>query len=211
MKTRDRIVYAALELFNQQGERNVTTNHIADHLEISPGNLYYHFRNKQEIVRDIFTLYSNELIERFTPIQGSQESLTMLKRYLDSIFTLMWKYRFFYANLPEVLARDEHLHEAYIDIQNQLQANLIAIMQEFVSMRLLDVEPQQMESLVRTLHLIACSWLAYQLAMSPKTPITEQMVKQGMLQMLNVVKPVATSQGMEQLILLEDAVNALHS
>ena len=211
MKTRDRIVYAALELFNQQGERNVTTNHIADHLEISPGNLYYHFRNKQEIVRDIFALYSNELIERFTPIQGSQESLTMLKRYLDSIFTLMWKYRFFYANLPEILARDEYLHEAYVDIQNQLQANLIAIMQEFVSMKLLNIGHQQMESLVRTLHLIACSWLAYQLVMSPKTPITELMVKQGMLQMLNVVKPVATSQGLEQLILLEDAISALHS
>lgn len=94
MKTRDKIVYAALELFNQHGERNITTNHIADHIEISPGNLYYHFRNKQEIVREIFALYSAELLERFTPIQGSQESLTMLKSYLDSIFTLMWKYRF---------------------------------------------------------------------------------------------------------------------
>lgn len=91
MKTRDKIVYAALELFNQHGERNITTNHIADHIEISPGNLYYHFRNKQEIVREIFALYSAELLERFTPIQGSQESLTMLKSYLDSIFTLMWK------------------------------------------------------------------------------------------------------------------------
>ncbi len=94
MKTRDKIVYAALELFNQHGERNITTNHIADYIEISPGNLYYHFRNKQEIVREIFALYSAELLERFTPIQGSQESLTMLKSYLDSIFTLMWKYRF---------------------------------------------------------------------------------------------------------------------
>ncbi len=66
MKTRDKIVYAALELFNQHGERNITTNHIADHIEISPGNLYYHFRNKQEIVREIFALYSAELLERFT-------------------------------------------------------------------------------------------------------------------------------------------------
>lgn len=87
-------MHAALELFNQQGERNITTNHIAAHIEISPGNLYYHFRNKQEIVRDIFALYSAELIERFTPLQGQYESLSLLKHYLDSIFTLMWKYRF---------------------------------------------------------------------------------------------------------------------
>ncbi|EGR0623482.1 TetR/AcrR family transcriptional regulator [Vibrio parahaemolyticus] len=209
MKTRDKIVYAALELFNQHGERNITTNHIADHIEISPGNLYYHFRNKQEIVREIFALYSAELLERFTPIQGSQESLTMLKSYLDSIFTLMWKYRFFYANLPEILSRDEQLHEHYIDVQEKLQANLIAIMQEFVSLKLLDVNEQQLKSLVCTLHLIACSWLAYQSAMASKTSITEQMVKQGMLQMLNVVKPVATEQGLEQLQLLEEAVSTL--
>ncbi|MFW1470597.1 TetR/AcrR family transcriptional regulator [Vibrio parahaemolyticus] len=209
MKTRDKIVYVALELFNQHGERNITTNHIADHIEISPGNLYYHFRNKQEIVREIFALYSAELLERFTPIQGSQESLTMLKSYLDSIFTLMWKYRFFYANLPEILSRDEQLHEQYIDVQEKLQANLIAIMQEFVSLKLLDVNEQQLKSLVCTLHLIACSWLAYQSAMASKTSITEQMVKQGMLQMLNVVKPVATEQGLEQLQLLEEAVSTL--
>ncbi|MGP9145774.1 TetR/AcrR family transcriptional regulator [Vibrio parahaemolyticus] len=209
MKTRDKIVYAALELFNQHGERNITTNHIADHIEISPGNLYYHFRNKQEIVREIFALYSAELLERFTPIQGSQESLTMLKSYLDSIFTLMWKYRFFYANLPEILSRDEQLHEQYIDVQEKLQANLITIMQEFVSLKLLDVNEQQLKSLVCTLHLIACSWLAYQSAMASKTSITEQMVKQGMLQMLNVVKPVATEQGLEQLQLLEEAVSTL--
>ncbi|EIU6807529.1 TetR/AcrR family transcriptional regulator [Vibrio parahaemolyticus] len=209
MKTRDKIVYAALELFNQHGERNITTNHIADHIEISPGNLYYHFRNKQEIVREIFALYSAELLERFTPIQGSQESLTMLKSYLDSIFTLMWKYRFFYANLPEILSRDVQLHEQYIDVQEKLQANLIAIMQEFVSLKLLDVNEQQLKSLVCTLHLIACSWLAYQSAMASKTSITEQMVKQGMLQMLNVVKPVATEQGLEQLQLLEEAVSTL--
>ena len=211
MKTRDKIVYAALELFNQHGERNITTNHIADHIEISPGNLYYHFRNKQEIVREIFALYSAEMLERFTPIQGSQESLTMLKSYLDSIFTLMWKYRFFYANLPEILSRDEHLHDEYIDVQEKLQANLIAIMQEFVSLKLLNVDQEQLKSLVCTLHLIACSWLAYQSAMSSKTDITELMVKQGMLQMLNVVKPVATEQGMEQLFLLEEAVSRLHS
>ena len=211
MKTRDKIVIAALEQFNEFGERNVTTNHIAAFLEISPGNLYYHFRNKQEIVREIFALYSDELLERFTPIQAQKESLALLKHYLDSIFTLMWKYRFFYANLPEILQRDEVLHNDYIGVQEKLQTNLVDIMRAFVSLGLVDVDEEEMKPLVRTLHLIASSWLGYQAAMSPKTKITEQVIHQGMLQMISVLKPKATPQGSEQLQLFEDGVKAIHT
>ncbi|MGF1772380.1 TetR/AcrR family transcriptional regulator [Vibrio wakamikoensis] len=211
MKTRDKIVYAALDLFNSDGERNVTTNHIAAHIEISPGNLYYHFRNKQEIVREIFALYSQELIERFTPVQGQQESLALLKHYLDSIFTLMWKYRFFYANLPEILQRDPKLHEEYIDVQERLQGNLINILRAFVELELLTLNEKELKSLVTTLHMMAVGWLSYQSAMSPRTKITEEVIQQGMLQMIHVVKPLATSRGKEQLTLLEDGVRMMGS
>ncbi|USD60664.1 TetR/AcrR family transcriptional regulator [Vibrio sp. SCSIO 43140] len=211
MKTRDKIVYAALDLFNTDGERNVTTNHIAAHIEISPGNLYYHFRNKQEIVREIFALYSQELIERFTPVQGQQESLALLKHYLDSIFTLMWKYRFFYANLPEILQRDPKLHEEYIEVQERLQGNLVNILKAFVELELLTINDKELKSLVTTLHMMAVGWLSYQSAMSPRTKITEEVIQQGMLQMIHVVKPLATDKGKEQLTLLEDGVRMMGS
>ena len=60
--TYTRIIDASLTLFNEEGERNISTNHIAAHLGISPGNLYYHFRNKDEIIVQLFKRYSEALL-----------------------------------------------------------------------------------------------------------------------------------------------------
>ena len=67
MGTRERIIDAALQMFNENGERAVTTNHIASKLGISPGNLYYHFRNKQAIIANLFDRYEQRVLDSGTP------------------------------------------------------------------------------------------------------------------------------------------------
>ena len=208
MKTHDKIIATALALFNEKGERNITTNHIAAALSISPGNLYYHFKNKEAIIAEIFESYSIELLAGFTPTAEQQDNFVKLKHYLDCIFTLMWKYRFFYANLAQILQRDQTLHEKYLTVQKRSKINLNAIFKAFIELKFLNIEEQEINSLVTSLHLINFSWLSYQSAMTLNSNITENMIHQGMLQMTTILKPYTTELGRQQLLLLEEGIRA---
>ncbi|GAB0063791.1 hypothetical protein IBA8401_48230 [Pseudomonas syringae] len=112
-KTRERIVQTSLELFNQQGERCVTTNHIAAHMEISPGNLYYHFPNKQAIIAELFSEYEM-LIGSFLTLPTDRAPTIEDKRdYFLAIIDAMWRYRFLHRDLEHLLTSDEELARRY--------------------------------------------------------------------------------------------------
>ena len=198
MKTRDRIIQAALELFNESGEPNVTTNHIAAHLGISPGNLYYHFRNKEEIIHCIFDEYARDLSIRFQPQEEADVSAESLLGYLDAVFMLMWRYRFFYANLPDILRRDPELQQKYLAAQEQLHRNIMAVMNSFRVSGLLDLDDEDLLSLANTLKLVASSWICYQTTQAVGAKITKAVIYQGVLQMLSIVRPLATAKGKAQ-------------
>lgn len=124
-RTRDAIVDLAIGLFNARGTSAVTTNHIAAELGISPGNLYYHFRNKEEIVRAAYGRFGEEcraLLE--TPVTGGAAEI--LRHYTAGTFDLMLRWRFFYEDTAELCRRDPDLAGDMADLQRRFVAHLAA-------------------------------------------------------------------------------------
>lgn len=122
MKTRDKIINTAIQLFNEQGTKAVSTNHISTAVGISPGNLYYHFRNKEDIIRAIFEqmdAYGLEkyliILNKYQPgtIEAMEQTFIMIQEY-------NWRYRFFKRELTALIMNDPLLKERFHTTNRQL-------------------------------------------------------------------------------------------
>jgi AcrR family transcriptional regulator len=130
-ETKARILQAALEQFNEHGVDPVSTNHIAATADISPGNLYYHYRNKEQIVRELAETTFAEYGALWVLPPGRAPILADLQAVLRSGFQLQWKYRFFFRELAVLLRHDPVLRERYQQVYAQRVEQQSAFMQRF--------------------------------------------------------------------------------
>ena len=116
MNTKDKILNKALELFNFQGSSNVSTNHIAKALNISTGNLYYHFKNKESIIRILFQRMIEEYDEVFKENFDKKENIILESLLFDDT-KIAIKYKFLYNELNILFKRDKIFEDIFIDNQ----------------------------------------------------------------------------------------------
>ena len=193
MKTRDKIIQASIELFNDQGERNVTTNHIAAHLGISPGNLYYHFRNKEDIIQSIYEEYArNLLLDTFPQVNPEMKPLDTIILYMDAVFQALMKFRFFYANLPVLLAKNPQLHEKYVEVQHTISQRLSEMLMSLRDADMMNFENEELPEIVSILRLINTFWLSFYQTQNKDTDINDSVFLEGVLKILVMLRPYIT-------------------
>lgn len=201
MKTRDKIIQASIELFNEQGERNVTTNHIAAHLGISPGNLYYHFRNKEDIILSIYEEYArNLLLETFPQVSPDIKPLDAIILYMDAVFQALMKFRFFYANLPVLLAKNPLLHEKYVEVQDLISNRVSEMLISLREAEMMKFEDEELPDIVSILRLINTFWLSFHQTQNKNTEINDSVFYDGVLKILVMIRPYITESAMGEFI-----------
>ena len=105
MKTRTRILNTSLDLFNREGEASQTAVDIANAVELSPGNLYYHFKGKDAIIRALFDQFEEEMQIILRGSRGTVASMEDIWVYIYIILEEIYDFRFFYRNIAELLSR----------------------------------------------------------------------------------------------------------
>ncbi|MGB2709557.1 MAG: TetR/AcrR family transcriptional regulator [Pseudoalteromonas nigrifaciens] len=209
MNTKDKIIHTSISLFNEHGERAISTNHIASHLNMSPGNLYYHFKNKEDIIRHIFALYSEHLSTHFKPINKNDDAFSQLTIYLDSLFELMWRYHFFYDNLGDILARDTQLKQAYINFQLELLEQVRKIILGLRDSEMIAINEQDALELAHTLKLTVSFWTPYIKARRLSGALAEQDIYHGILKVLTLFRAYSTDKSSDKMNQLREKYTQL--
>jgi AcrR family transcriptional regulator len=114
-RTAERILETTLELFNRFGEPNVSTTLISAELNISPGNLYYHYPAKEELVNALYKRYESALDE-LLPAADAVANIEDAWLFFHLLFELIWRHRFLYRDLNDLLSKNRKLetHFQYV-------------------------------------------------------------------------------------------------
>ena len=200
--TKQKILDTSLALFNKQGERNVTTNHIAEAMGISPGNLYYHFRNKGVIVAALFERYQQNLL---TLLEEPQGPLTWKVKvyYFEGLLASMWQYRFFHRDLSHLLNADAALAAAYRLFVERVVERGTIIYSELRSSGILEMSDDQLEGLLVNTWVLMSSWASLVHALRPDAAdnevLDESLMRHGIYQIICLEEPFVRGEALDHL------------
>jgi AcrR family transcriptional regulator len=186
-QTRQRILDTSLAMFNTQGEPNVTTNHIADELEISPGNLYYHFRNKDDIIEQLFARYEERMDNALAAPSGRLPGLEDIWLQLHLVFECIWDYRFLYRDLVEILSRNRRMRMRFARILRRADERAHLIMRGLSQAGIMRASADELNAAATNVLVLSTFWLNYSAARGDRD---EQVaIRQGIIQVMMLLAP----------------------
>jgi len=196
--TKDKIIAKSLELFNSRGERNITTNHIASELGMSPGNLYYHFKNKKDIIYELFLRYERIFDEVLSIPENEEINFVKKKLYFEGLFEAMWHYRFLHCNIVHLLEADERLRERYNEFGPRTMRSGYNVYKALVNNGMIVATDEEIKALVLNIWVICFSWITFLHTSTPELAkggsITKEMLMRGIYQVICIEAPYLSEQ-----------------
>ena len=200
-KTKEKILTASLGLFNNEGEGRVSSVDIASVMGISPGNLYYHYKGKDEIIAALFDDFEDEI--RMVLSAPIKEPLQIEDNwvYLYIIFEEIYDFRFFYRNLSQLIIRIPELAPRFARILALKERTANAFLGPIEDSGILIFEPGEKDALSGRLAQHFTFWLQYHDLRHGTSASAKSLIDQGVYNSLIQIAPYANPEvGMSDLL-----------
>ena len=201
-RTAERILDTTLELFNRFGEPNTSTTAISAELGISPGNLYYHYPAKDELVGRLYDRYDaalTELLRAADDVQGVEDAWL----FFHMLFELIWQYRFLYRDLNDLLSNNRKLE---VQFQTVLQRKTGAVRSVLAGLGRaggIAIEQREAVPVATAMVVVLTYWLSFEYVRDPRRALEPETaggsLLRGAFHVLSLLSPYLAAPEREHL------------
>ncbi len=204
-RTAERILEVTLELFNRFGEPNVSTTLISAELGISPGNLYYHYPAKDELINSLFDRYEtalNKLLQAADEVSNVEDAWF----FFHTLFELIWAYRFLYRDLNDLLSNNRRLETHFQFVLKNKSHAVRSLLDGLVRANGIDIERSDMDTVSTSMVVVLTYWLSYEYVRDPRRALEPEsagaaMVR-GAFHVLSLLLPYLQAEQKQHLLAL---------
>jgi AcrR family transcriptional regulator len=191
-RTAERILEVSLDLFNRFGEPNVSTTLISAELNISPGNLYYHYPAKDELINSLFDRYEHALNELLGASDGVQD-VEDAWFFMHTLFELIWKYRFLYRDLNDLLSKNRRLETHFQWVLKNKTRAMRAMLSGMSRAGAMNIDSRTVDPTAAAMVVLLTYWLSFEYVRDPRHALepasAEQALLRGAHHVLNLLVP----------------------
>ena len=207
-RTAERILEVTLDLFNRFGEPNVSTTLISAELRISPGNLYYHYPAKDELINALFDRYESALTELLTAADGVRD-VEDAWFFMHTLFELIWQYRFLYRDLNDLLSKNRRLETHFQAILKNKARAVREMLAGMGRAGALHIDAREVDATATSMVVVLTYWLSFEYVRDPRRALEPESAQTALLRgahhVLNLLMPYLESSQRNHLLKLVEA------
>ena len=204
-RTAERILEVTLELFNRFGEPNVSTTLISAELSISPGNLYYHYPAKDELINSLFDRYEaalTDLLRAADNVRNVEDAWL----FFHMLFELIWQYRFLYRDLNDLLSKNRRLETHFQFVLKNKQLAVKAVLDGLSRAQAMRIDAREAEPVATSMVVVLTYWLSYEYVRDPRKALEPESAGAALLRgaqhVLSLLMPYLDPGQREHLLML---------
>lgn len=207
-RTAERILEVTLDLFNRFGEPNVSTTLISAELNISPGNLYYHYPAKDELINSLFDRYEralNELLQAADNVSNVEDAWL----FFHMLFELIWQYRFLYRDLNDLLSKNRRLETHFQFVLKNKSHAVQAVLSGLSRSNTMRIDRREAEPMASAMVVVLTYWLSYEYVRDPRKALEPESaaaaLSRGAYHVLSLLMPYLDPASREHLFQIAGA------